>query len=84
MADDNTIKASNPLDTEQVLDLGGKRYVIPPHGKADIPARYRPAIWHRRCDEQVCRDAGLPFCVKGHRSGIVIGGMAPQLIEEAT
>lgn len=78
-----TMKVSNPLGVAQTLEfLPGSRYVIPAHGSAEIPALYRMAIWQRRCEERECRNTGLPWCTKGHKSGIVCGGMAPLLLDE--
>ncbi len=77
------MRVSNPLNEAQVLEfLQGSRYVVPGHGNAEIPAIYRTAIWHRRCEERECRDTDLAWCTKGHRSGIVMGGMAPLLLDD--
>ncbi len=76
------MRVSNPLDVPQTLSLPGASIKVPAHGTAEIPARFRMAIWQRRCEEVVCRDEGLPWCPRGHKSGIVMGGLAPQLIDE--
>jgi len=58
-----------------------QKFEIPPHGELAIPAKYRTAIQSRRCDESVCRGDGLAWCQRGHSSGIIYGGLAPQLVE---
>ena len=76
------MRVSNPLDVEQTVTLLGHDYRVPAHGSAVIPRKFRMAIWQRRCDDAVCRTEGLPWCTRAHKSGIVVGGLAPKLIDE--
>jgi hypothetical protein len=76
------MKVSNLSNVDQQVAFDGNTYVIPAHASTEIPSRYRMAIWQRRCDDAVCRTEGLPWCTRAHKSGIIVGGLAPKLIDE--